>query len=417
MSSLGVYFGEQRVGTVELDARDRFSFHYAPSWLESDNRFAISRSLPLRSAPFEEERAHAFFANLLPEGAVRGHVAARLGISADNDFALLAALGGDCAGALSIRPSLEGPPPDASSASYRPLSPSELEQLDRTGNVFSHLAGVDGVRLSLAGAQDKLPVHVDDAGNLRLPLHGASSTHLLKFASRDFAHLTVNEHLMLRVAGRLGLPTVQSMLLSIAERDHLLVTRYDRAIDGDRIARLHQEDFCQVLGVSHHRKYQQEGGPTLEQCFDAVSDYSAEPALDFRALLRWVAFNAVAGNADGHAKNLSLLRHSDGQWRLASFYDLVCTAVYDSLSSRLAMSIGGRDDAMTLHTSHWRTFADRVGLGARLVVDTVREFAEGLEPALDAVSSDVAPDHAAVQMLRRQFRKRARRTLELLASN
>ena len=55
------------------------------------------------------------------------------------------------------------------------------------------------------------------------------------------------------------------------DRSFLLVERYDRLIDaqGHR-QRLHQEDFCQTLGVVPEMKYQNEGGPDLAQCFDRV---------------------------------------------------------------------------------------------------------------------------------------------------
>ena len=46
-----------------------------------------------------ELAAHAFFVNLLPEGRVREAVARQLGLSATNDFGLLEAVGGECAGA------------------------------------------------------------------------------------------------------------------------------------------------------------------------------------------------------------------------------------------------------------------------------------------------------------------------------
>jgi serine/threonine-protein kinase HipA len=41
----------------------------------------------------------------------------------------------------------------------------------------------------------------------------------------------------------------------------LIVERYDRDLTSEPIRRLHQEDFCQALGVSAERKYQQEGAP------------------------------------------------------------------------------------------------------------------------------------------------------------
>ena len=80
--------------------------------------------------------------------------------------------------------------------------------------------------------------------------------------------------------------------------------------------------------------------PSFAQCFAVVDRTSVEPALDTVALLRWLVFGALVGNADGHAKNLSLLRAVDGRQKLAPFYDLLCTAAYPSIATRLAMQVG-----------------------------------------------------------------------------
>ncbi len=70
---------------------------------------------------------------------------------------------------------------------------------------------------------------------------------------------------------------------------------------------MHQEDFCQVLGVLPEMKYEQEGGPGFADCFRLVQEWSAEPILDSLNLLKWALFNFLIGNADAHAKNLSFL--------------------------------------------------------------------------------------------------------------
>jgi len=48
------------------------------------------------------------------------------------------------------------------------------------------------LRLSLAGAQDKLPVHIHE-GNLSLPSGNSISTHLLKISNDSFPYLVQNE--------------------------------------------------------------------------------------------------------------------------------------------------------------------------------------------------------------------------------
>ena len=409
MDRLGVYFDRRPVGELTLDDSGRFTFVYVESWLAAADGFAISRSLPLATGSVEAGAGHAFFANLLPEGRVRQLVARRLGLTESNDFALLDALGGECAGALVIARSV----PEPARPSYRPIDEGELAARAGRGLVFAETSGAGGIRLSLAGAQDKLAVKVD-GGRILLPEGASPSTHILKFANRDYK--PENELLVTRLAAACGLPTVSAELTKIGSRRHLLIQRYDRIVDeaGD-VRRLHQEDLCQALGVPPGRKYEEEGGPPFDQCFALVDEVSVEPALDTRALIRWLAFNAVVGNADGHAKNLSLLR-TGRSMRLAPFYDLLSTAVYPQIAPRLAMAVGGRSDAGQLRGREWRALAGTIGVG-RIVEETVRELAETLPERASTVVQETKQQYGRMpvaELLLRAIRRRSRRTRELL---
>ena len=95
------------------------------------------------------------------------------------------------------------------------------------------------------------------------------------------------------------------------------VQRVNRRLNSSgRWERLHQGDLCQALGYRALTKYEKEGGPGFVACFEAVRSASADPLADGQTLLRWLVFNLVAFNADGHAKNLSVLH--DDTWRWAS---------------------------------------------------------------------------------------------------
>ncbi|HEY7372230.1 MAG TPA: type II toxin-antitoxin system HipA family toxin [Polyangia bacterium] len=409
---LGVYFEQRTVGAVSADDADRFSFEYEAEWLADDRSFAISQSLPLVDGTQTGEPAHAFFTNLLPEGRVRTLIARRLGISEDNDFGLLAALGGECAGALV----LAATPPGVAEDRYRQLDEVELGEMATSGAAFAELVGGSAARLSLAGAQDKLPVKVD-GDRLLLPLGASPSSHILKFASRDYKHLPGNELLIGALARASGLPVVAAELRSIGKDDHLLVRRYDRVVAGDRITRLHQEDLCQAFGLPPGRKYEEEGGPSFDRCFRMIADCSTEPALDTRAVIRWLAFNAIVGNADGHAKNLSLVRAATGALRLAPFYDLLSTAIYPKISRRLAMVVGENSDPGTIRGRDWRLLAERIEVNPAFVVDTVRDLAEAMPTRAAAVAKDLRERHGrfpVAQAILRQLRKSVRRTLDQL---
>src|ERR1039458_4008542 len=98
---------------------------------------------------------------------------------------------------------------------------------------------------------------------------------------------------------------------------YLLVERYDRTYrqtaEGDPVLeRIHQEDFCQALGIVSETKYQKEGGPSLKQCFALLREVSNSPVVDLALLLDAVIYNYLVGNNDAHGKNFSLLYRSAG---------------------------------------------------------------------------------------------------------
>ena len=223
------------------------------------NARPISLSLPLAESTYRGGAAHGYFANLLPEGPLRQRLARRFGISADNDFALLANLGGECAGALAV---VAGDRPPEQEG-HRPLTGDELEALTTPGgDELIELLGSGKARLSLAGAQDKVPIHVAENGQLTMPMGGAASSHILKLPSASFSHLCANEVLCSIIARRSGLAVPEASLLRAGDNEACLVRRFDRhqARDGT-LARLHQEDLCQALGMPPARKYEAEGGP------------------------------------------------------------------------------------------------------------------------------------------------------------
>ena len=171
---IGVWLFDQPVGTLSW-AAGRLSFKYRLDWLAQPNPLALSQSLPLSPEPFDDHQCRAFFAGLLPEGNLRRLIAQQYQVSSQNDFALLGAIGGECAGAITFVP--EGHSLiTAGQAGVEWLDQTQLIQLLDELPRRPMLAGRDGIRLSLAGAQDKLPV-VFDGQRIGLPKGGQPSTH------------------------------------------------------------------------------------------------------------------------------------------------------------------------------------------------------------------------------------------------
>ena len=378
---LDVYLNTERVGSLRLDKGRRFVFQYGAHWLGRHDATPLSLGLPLRPEPYPDDLSRPFFANLLPESDLRRRIAGKLGLSERNDFALLEAVGGECAGAVSLLAEGIGL---SEEGGYRALDDNALNRLISDMPSRPFLAGEEGVRLSLAGAQNKLPVYFDGS-QISVPLGAAPSSHVLKPPMAHYPDSVQNEAFCMGLADRMGLSVPEVRVLKVAHPLYL-IERYDRARNADgRLTRLHQEDFCQALGVSPDAKYEKEGGPGVQACFALLRDYSTQPAADLRRLLDWVAFNYLIGNADAHAKNIALMLMPLGP-RLAPFYDLLCTAVYPELTSRMAMQVGGEDRPDWIMERHWRQFADATGIAFKLV----RQIVFTLSQTLPAEAGDEA---------------------------
>jgi len=385
---LDVFLDEVLAGKLRLDSTD-IVFQYVPEYLSETNIIPLSLSLPFRREPFSPEVSRAFFANLLPEGAVREFVAQRHRVSPENDFGLLEAIGGDCAGAVSLYP--EGEHQANRTPAYRPLSAGDLEKLSEEPYAAApSFLPDEALRLSLAGAQDKLPIAIEDE-QICLPEGGAPSTHILKPRHLRFRSLPENEIFCMRLALRAGLPVPGTSLLPAGD-GFFLIERYDRRREpSGRIRRLHQEDFCQARGVPPARKYEAEGGPGFSPCFDLLR-HSREPIPARQRLIRWAIFNYLIGNADAHAKNLSLLYEARVP-SLAPFYDLVCTAVYP-LSGQMAMSLGGAFDARLLGLENWRNFVRQAGERREtFVFHTLEEMASTLPRQGEILAAELTEEY------------------------
>jgi serine/threonine-protein kinase HipA len=373
---LEVWLFDERVGTLSL-IDGRLQFRYAADWLKQPNAIALSCSLPLQEDPFDDRTTRPFFAGLLPEGRMRHLITQQFHVSAQNDFALLDHIGGECAGAVTfVAPgqSLRSSAPDGE---VQWLSDEEvIAVLDELPH-RPMLAGRDGLRLSLAGAQDKLPVVVD-GNRIGLPRNGTPSSHILKPAIHAIEDSVVNEGFCLALADAMQLKPARSRMHSVGDKRFLLVERYDRVWDAQgRLQRLHQEDFCQALGVVPEMKYQNEGGPDLAQCFALVRRITRPNAPQVLRLLDYVIFNALIGNHDAHAKNFSLL-YAGKAPVLSPLYDTLSTAVYPRLTPKMAMKLGSRYKFSEVHARHWDQFAQEAGLSVAQTRKRILDLAKRL---------------------------------------
>lgn len=383
---LSVYLHDHLTGYLWLSDTSRFSFQYDRSYIEDPAAIPLSLSLPMKKEPYVNDTARPFFSNLLPEGEVRSLIAKIKQISVQNDFKLLEAIGGECAGAVSIIPEHSA---FSTKSDYTGLTEQEIEDIITENAIRPVIILKDELRLSLAGAQNKIPVYFNE-GRFYLTSGIAPSSHILKPQSPYFEDMVQNEYFCMMLADVIQLPVPKSFILKGKRRIAYIVERYDRIKGRDAIIeRLHQEDLCQVLGCMPDQKYENEGGPGLSACCQVIEMYSSQPILDKQALVKWVIFNYFIGNADAHGKNLSLIREIGGKIRLAPFYDFISTRVYPEVSEKMAMKLGKETRFDWIMERHWQQMADQLDLKFAYLKKLLREAAEALEKNTSKMADDI----------------------------
>lgn len=398
--ALAVWMYGVRVAVVERRRTQRLRLTYTDAALEQYPLGAplLSLRLPVTTAGYPHGVVSSFLDGLLPEGDARRAIADDLDVRASDTYALIEALGRDCAGALVILP--DGAPlPLPSTADVVPLTAAELEAL--VANLRSAPLGVSGgARLSLAGVQEKLVLTRVPNGGWALPDAATPSTHILKPQIAAYPLTVENEVLCMRFAKHLGLTVAAVETISIGERRLIVVERYDRAVAADgAIRRIHQEDFCQALAIHPEKKYEEDGGPSLRKIARILADIDGPRSLE--TLLRAVTVNIVIGNGDAHGKNFSLV-HAEPSVQLAPLYDLVSTQMYGE--KRLAMYIDGLQLMSRVSGDRLINEAAIWGLAKARAADVVADL---LARVADAASAAASETKDAPQDLPDVFRARA----------
>ena len=377
-----VYADGVIAGAIETGLRET-AFIYDPAWLKSPARFPLSLSMPLSAREWGPDVILPWLMNLLPEGAPLRALTRALGASAEDVLALISASGGDLAGALSIRP-------PAGLARNEPIrDEAALERILNELPAKPFLVGEEGVAMSLAGAQDKLPV-VFESGAFYIPVNGAASTHILKPDTASLPGSVQNEALCMQLARRCGLNVADVTTGIAGDRSYLLVTRYDRILNEGAVRRIHQEDFCQALGRPPGAKYEHNAtgvpGPSLADMFALIGEHMT--ARDTNRFLDAVIFNVAIGNVDSHAKNYSILL-THGRVELAPLYDLMSGLAWANITETHAQSVGGQRRGRYILRRHWQRLAAAAGLSAPAVLRRVVSVCDRIADELPRAREDV----------------------------
>lgn len=385
---LSVYLFSKFAGTLEHE-NGVLSFTYDKNYLKDPNSKPLSYLIPLSCEVYHNDKLIPFISNLLPDESVRAKIARILRISFDNTFALIKELGGDCAGAISFEQGekyLNLPTPQI----YKDLSDKKAyEILANLSNNPLNL-GFEGYRISESGAQNKLVAKVENS-KVFLPLKGTPSTHIIKPEIEGFSDSVLNEYFCMQLSSECDLNTAKNSILKLKDALFYVTERYDRVVEKGEVKRLHQEDFCQLLGVDPSVKYESEGGPNLIQCFKLLKELELT-ATDTIQFLDKVIFNFIIGNGDAHAKNFSILYANEGP-RLAPSYDLLATTVYKQIKPRMAMKISNHKDFKFLTAKHFFDLAEDVQLSKRLVKAELMKVASKVLDKVDPLQAKLSEEY------------------------
>ncbi len=369
VDSLEIRLGEQRVGELTGLGGDRTVFVFDDAFADDPGRPTLSLSVQtasrdiLRDQKPTRVRLSPFFANLLPEGALRTYLAERAGVKAVREFPLLAALGDDLPGAVTAHPSA-----------------GEAFTGGEEGDEDRAIASLVGRRLrfSLAGVQLKFSALANASGGLTIPATGAGGDWIVKLPSTRYAGVAENEYAMMTLARAVGIDVPEIQLLKLQEIDDLpegvgrlegdayAIRRFDRPQGGGR---LHMEDFAQIFGIYPEDKYSR-----ASYCLIAKVIWRETGEAGLVEFIRRLIFNALIGNADMHLKNWSLL-YADGVTpTLAPAYDFVATTAYlpdDNAALKVARSKAWADFSQ----DELSALAGKAGLPETLVLATAADTA------------------------------------------
>ncbi|MFN4041914.1 MAG: type II toxin-antitoxin system HipA family toxin [Brevundimonas sp.] len=422
--SLVLLLDGQTIGVIRR-RQGRLSLTYDDAWRLRPNAYPLSLSMPLAAAEHPHGPVNAFLWGLLPDNElVIARWARHFQISPKNPFALIGAVGEDCAGAVQfVRPerlaALQDGVEDSVDWLDRRQVAERLKALREDQAAWR--AARDTGQFSLAGAQPKTALMWDD-GRWGVPSGRLPTTHILKPPTASFDGHAENEHLCLSLARHLGLPAAHSRVDIFEDEIAIVVERYDRLRIGNRIARVHQEDFCQALAHLPSEKYQNEGGPGVKECVAVLAEQSSEPGEDIDTFLDAVIFNWLVAGTDAHAKNYSILLSGGGRVRLAPLYDIASALPYPGLDYqklKLAMKLGGECRLRNLGARHVERMAKEARKSPNHCLGRVRDLAGRIPGAVAVVANEMRAaglEHEIVGRLSELITNRAREIEAVLSA-
>jgi serine/threonine-protein kinase HipA len=393
VTALAVSLHGRQIGVINRIAGDSYIFAFEDDYLDDPQRPVVSLSFkgqrgsvvaPPRAYP---TRLPPFFSNLLPEGPLRGYLAEQAGVKPERDFFLLAALGVDLPGAVTVAPF---------------NAHGVVADFEHAAQGTEDAAADTVLRFSLAGVQLKFSAIANATDGLTIPADGMGGSWIVKLPSTEFPAVPENEFAMLELARAIGIDVPQLQLIPIDQiggiprgagrlkGQALCVKRFDRSDDG---ARIHMEDFAQVFGLYPDDKYRKRSYANIASVLNA--EIGNAGITDF---VRRLVFSVLIGNGDMHLKNWSLIYPDGHTPALAPAYDFVSTVPYIP-DDTLGLTFGRSRSLTSITRDQMRRFADTAGLAASPLWETVRETVARTVDAWETLgAADVLPGNLRQQI-------------------
>jgi serine/threonine-protein kinase HipA len=382
--TLNVLLADNRAGVITRRPGGRHKFEYLEAWQQNPRAIPLSYSIPLQQDAHGTRVVTDFMWGLLPdnENTLR-RWGTRYKVSPHSPFALLAAVGEDCPGAVQIVP------PDVDLKKRQSVKWLKKGELQQRITALKNDAGAgrlesDTGQFSLAGSQEKTALYrVNERWGV--PQGRTPTTHILKPETGRIAHVATNEHFCLQLARACGMPAAISEVQTIGGIPTIIVERFDRIRSGSSVYRVHQEDMCQAL--ANRTKYQQEGGPGIHAIM-SILQFSDNPEVDRNRFMRAQALNYVIAGTDAHARNYAIIYAPGGAFRLAPLYDIISDLPYTTrrgAKSTLAMTIGGKRAINQILPRHWEKQAKSVRFPKEQTFAHIRDLIARLPEAAESV--------------------------------
>jgi serine/threonine-protein kinase HipA len=384
----------EHIASWKVGARGGGELQYTMDWVQSPHGRPLSLSLPFTvdHLPLKGEKVRHYFDNLLPDSeAIRQRIQTRYRTPSNDAFALLAAVGRDCVGAVQLLP----PEQDCSGFDRIegvPLTDEEVERIVARTTGSGPRTEVD-LRISIAGAQEKTAL-LRHGGRWYLPSGATPTTHIFKLplglvggAQADMTGSVENEWLCAQILQACGVPMAKCEIGQFGAQKALIVERFDRQLhsSGRYWLRLVQEDFCQAFALPHSLKYESDGGPGVLEISEVLQS-SVNRDADLAAFFKSQVLFWLLAAGDGHAKNFSLRILPRGRYHLTPLYDVLSywpiigrganKWPLQTVRMAMAMAMRGKDKHYFLseiRRSHLIETAARarVGKGADRLVDEI----------------------------------------------